>query len=90
VKSKGYSEDLKRWHRGDLKAILRELQDGRQVYTHHFHYIDRYSLKDRTHLRKCLWSLVGEGLIENINLGYNIHQWKITEAGKTINIEQKS
>jgi len=37
---------------------------------------------NRPHLRKCLWTLESDGFIENINLGMNIHQWKITEQGK--------
>ncbi len=27
---------MKRWYHHDLKNILIELQDGKQVYTHHF------------------------------------------------------
>lgn len=88
--NKIHNEEMKRWCRGDLNNILVELQDGKQVYTHHFehtfsdgrrHY-NFVGKSNRPHLRKCLWTLEADGLIENIDLGMNIHQWKITERGK--------
>lgn len=81
---KGYSEDLARWHRGDLWAIVEELKSGNPEYTHHFAFLKRSSLTDRTHIRKSLWTLEKMGLVKNINQGFNIHQWQITEEGKAL------
>jgi len=88
--NKSYSDAMKHFHGGDLKAILNELQDGKQVYTHHFEfklsngkrYYQFSGKENRPHLRKCLWSLEADGLIENIDLGFHIHQWKTTKNGQ--------
>ena len=81
--SKTLSPDNQMYYRHSLRAILAELTDGKQVYTHHFEYLGLSSIsRDRPLLRKCLRTLEAQGFIENINLGFNIHQWKITEAGK--------
>lgn len=88
--SKLFSEEMTRWYRGDLQNILFELRDGKQVYTNHFEntfsdgrrHWNFVGKSNRPHLRKCLWTLEAQGLIENINLGMNIHQWKISDAGK--------
>ena len=82
-----YSNDMKIYYRGALLALLKELADGKQVYTHHFEFMQpkrwEFVGKDnRPHLCKCLRTLEADGYIENINLGCNIHQWKITDAGK--------
>ena len=82
-------KDFKMYYRDDLKNILNELKDGKQVYTHYFEFIrvngnrqwQFVGKENRPHLRKCLRTLEADGLVENINLGCNIHQWKITEKG---------
>lgn len=82
---KAYSPRLQTYYSYDLDRILLELADGKEVYTHHFEYLNPRIwefVNDRSHLRKCLWSLAEDGLIENINLGSNIYKWKITEKGK--------
>lgn len=86
-----YSDQMKRWHSSALRSLLIELAAANEpVYTHHFemtfrdgrrHY-EFVGKSSRSHLRKCLRTLEADGLIENINLGMNIHQWKITELGK--------
>lgn len=87
---KVHSEEMKRWYRHDLQSILDELKDGKRVYTHHFerklsdgrtHY-NFVGKSNRPHLLKCLWTLVSDELIENINLGMNVLQWKITDKGR--------
>ena len=80
---KTLSDDLRRWYAGDLIARLNELSNQAQVYTLHFEFMrpKRFYVRDRGHLRKCLRTLEADGLVEKINLGFNIHQWKITEAG---------
>ncbi len=88
--SKAYNDNSKLWYKEDLLDLLTEMLGGKLMYTHHFefpfkdgrnHY--QFVGKDnRPHLRKCLWTLEADGLIENINLGNNVHQWKITEKGE--------
>ena len=88
--SKIHSADSKFRYQGDLLALLLEMKGGEQVYTHHFECTFKdgrrhwqFVGKDsRPHLRKCLWTLEADGLVENINLGNNVHQWKITEKGE--------
>lgn len=84
--------DFKTHYRSDLNKILNELKDDKQVYTHYFEFISVngnrqwqfVGKENRPHLRKCLRTLEADGLVENINLGCNIHQWKITEKGKNL------
>lgn len=82
AKSNILSDYLKHYHSQTLLNILKHA--AKEVrYTHAFEL--EYCLKgkaNRPFLRKCLRTLEADGLIENINLGYNIHQWKITDAGK--------
>lgn len=83
---KYYSENMQRHYHHDLMDILNAMEPGVPVYTHHFEFLKprNYGFvgKDnRPHLRKCLWTLVELGLIQNINLGNNIHKWKITQDG---------
>jgi hypothetical protein len=91
LNKKIYNQDMQMWYRADFRSILLELEDGKQVYIHHFEGVlssgkRLYSFvgkNNRPHLRKCLWSLESNGLIININLGMNQHMWKITDLGKT-------
>lgn len=87
---KVYSEKMKQWYSCDLIMILSELNISEEVYTHHFEGIlfngkrnfGFVGKDNRPHLRKCLWTLEHDGLIENINIGLNIYKWKITERGR--------
>jgi hypothetical protein len=86
-KSQVYSEDLRRWHSAHIQALLEALRKMEQpAYTHLFEFIGINEFSgdnNRPHLRKCLRTLEAYGLIENINLGFHIHQWRITEKGMT-------
>jgi hypothetical protein len=86
-KSQVYSEDLRRWHSAHIQALLVSIRELKEpAYTHYFGFIGISSFAgplNRPHLRKCLRTLEAYGLIENINLGFHIHQWKITEKGIT-------
>lgn len=70
-----------------LNKILEHALKKGECSTSSFEYLDRreYCIvgkSNRPFLRKCLRTLEYFGLIENINLGFNIHHWKITELGK--------
>lgn len=89
-----HSKEMTIYYCGHLKAILKELADGKKVYTHHFEHINPkvwqfVGKENRPHLRKCLKTLEAAGLIENFNLGFNIHQWAITDSGQALIISGK-
>jgi len=78
-----FSEDLKRYYKSSMMIILESLRDGEPQYTHYFSFIPELEAHhlDRQKIKQCLRTLESDGFVQNINLGLNIHQWKITESG---------
>lgn len=74
------------YHRSELNAILEKLaSEESEIPTSSFEFLSpriwSFVGKDnRPFLRRCLRTLESEGLIENINKGFNHHYWKITES----------
>lgn len=66
-----------------IKALLKAFIPDKQHYTHHFESgISSFTGKDnRPRLRKYLRYLEGKGYVKNHNLGFNMHQWSITQDG---------
>lgn len=75
-----HSEIDQIYYEPHYRALVKELEKGLEYYTHHFEFIGVSAFvgkSNRPHLRKCLRTLEKDGIIENINLGSNIHKWKI-------------
>ncbi len=75
------------YYKQGLLAILKKLEEGSELYTFQFEHVYSYTFTGKANrplLRKCLRTLEHDGLIHNIDLGTNIHKWRITQKGRSL------
>lgn len=60
--------------------ILSLFKENESYYTSHFRYAASTVRSDIVLLRRILRTLEADGTVQNINLGFNDHKWKLSNS----------
>ena len=78
TKYKGFTDNNRAYYRTVLATFLNSMEINKEHLTLEFY---GYYRLNEDEMRKALRTLEFDGMIENINHGFNWHRWKLTEKG---------